>query len=111
MQILEPTGQLVQAAESAAAEDALLDVCRACHSLCHSARLADLLGSLGEDHIAQFLAAMAQLTQECIDRGGISVDNAAEWQGQATGTHPPRALRRTACSVAGGTVCMPRTVE
>ena len=84
VQILEPAAHLAEAAETGDAEDALLDVTRACHSLCFSARLADLLGALGSADLEQFLLALAQLTRECIVRGGLSVDNATEWKGQAT---------------------------
>jgi hypothetical protein len=84
MQILEPAAQCTKEAEQNGAHDVLLDVCGACHSFCRNARLSDLEATLGADKLLHFLAALTQLTLECIQRGGVSVHAATEWQGQAT---------------------------
>lgn len=84
MQILEPVAQCAEEAEQNGAHDVLLDVCCSCHCLCRTARLSDLEATLGADKLSHFLAAVTQLTLECIQRGGVPVDAATEWQGQAT---------------------------
>ena len=87
MQLLQPPHELVSAAAERrpGAEEALLSSCHACYALSRNASLSVLVDAVGNDQLSHFLTAAAQLTMGCIGAGGVSVDVATEWQGQATG--------------------------
>ena len=100
VQVADPGEKCVAAAADHGAEDALLDVSQAILTLSRNVTLQELNAAVEQSGTERYLALVVQLSLGCIARGGVSVDNATEWQGQATSVH----LLRCALFAAAGQV-------
>jgi hypothetical protein len=87
MQVAEPGETCVAAAAEQGDEAALLDVSQACLMLSRNVPLHVLSDTVEPGVFARYLAVLEKLSHGCIAHGGASVDNATEWQGQATSAH------------------------